>query len=181
MDESGVLLTPLARRSWAPRGQTPVLVQSMGRRQKVSVAAALWLSPHQDRLGWFFETLVDDYYNNERVAAFVEALLAEVEQRVVLVWDGGSMHKGEFIRRLAVAHASQLSLEPLPPYAPQLNPVESGWSWLKYGRLCNFAPSNTQHLHTEVLREMKQARNNQKLLRGFWEASELPLPRALLT
>jgi len=139
IDESGVLMAPLVRRTWAPRGQTPHLDQSGGQRQKVSVAAALWLPPRRDRLSLSFATLVNGYFDNWQSAAFLEALLQELTGRVVVVWDGGSMHKGDAIHELAERCADRLSLEKFPPYAPILNPVEPVWSWLKYGRLCNFA------------------------------------------
>jgi hypothetical protein len=74
IDESGLLMAPLVRRTWAPRGQTPELDQCGGPRQKVSVAAALWLSPRRDRLGLFFRTLPDGYFDNWTVAAFLESV-----------------------------------------------------------------------------------------------------------
>jgi putative transposase len=100
IDESGLLMAPLVRRSWAPRGQTPVLDQSGGPRQKVSVAAALGLSPRRDHLGLYFRTLPDGYFDNWSVAAFLEAMLREVSGRFVVVWDGGTMHRGDPIRQL---------------------------------------------------------------------------------
>ena len=59
IDESGLLMAPLARRTWAPRGQTPELVQKSGTREKVSIAAAVWLSPRRDRLGLYSHTLAN--------------------------------------------------------------------------------------------------------------------------
>jgi transposase len=50
LDESGLLMAPLRRRSWALRAQPPQLKQKAGHREEVSVAAALWLSPSRDRL-----------------------------------------------------------------------------------------------------------------------------------
>jgi transposase len=181
MDESGVLMTPLVRRTWAPRGQTPVLVQKMGKRQKVSIAGALWLPPQRDHLHWFSQTLVDSYYDTQCVVVFLELLLAEVGGPLVLVWDGGPIHRGEPIQELLAANAHRLTLEPLPPYAPELNPVEAAWSWLKYGRLCNFAPSDVEQLHSEVLNELRYLGTNELLLRSFFKASELSIPRALTT
>ncbi len=139
IDESGLLMAPLARRTWAPRGQTPSLTQAGGPRKKVSVAAALWLSPRRDRLGLYFHTLADGYFDNWYVTAFLEALLHDLAGRFVIIWDGGTMHKGEPIRALEAHFGDRLSLERLPPFAPVLNPVESLWSWLKYSRLNNFA------------------------------------------
>jgi putative transposase len=75
----------------------------------------------------------------------------------------------------------RLVIEPLPAHAPELMPVEFLWRWLKYGRLCNFAPRDAHHLNTAVVRELDAIRDNQVLLSSFFHQSDLPLPRALLT
>jgi hypothetical protein len=54
IDESGLLMAPLARRTWSPRGRTPEQEQKSGTREKVSIAAAVWLSPSRDLLGLYF-------------------------------------------------------------------------------------------------------------------------------
>ena len=100
IDESGLLMGPLLRRTWSPRGQTPAITQSGAHRQKVSVAAAVWLSPRRDHLGLYFHTLADGYFDNWYVTAFLEAMLRDLPGRFVVVWDGGPMHKGEPIRRV---------------------------------------------------------------------------------
>ena len=64
------------------------------------MAAGLWLPPARDRLGLFTRTLVNGYFNNERVALLLRELLAEVGGRLGVLWDGGSMHKGDPIREL---------------------------------------------------------------------------------
>jgi transposase len=180
IDESGLLMAPLARRTLAPRGQTPELVQKSGTREKVSVAAALWLSPRRDRLGLYSHTLANGYFDNWYVTAFLEAMLQELAGRFVVVWDGGSMHKGDPIRALVEHFADRLTLEKLPPYAPMLNPVESLWSWLKWERLSNFGPRDAGELDTRVIAELTAIREDQAFLRNLFHASDLPLPCALL-
>lgn len=174
-------MTPLVRRTWGLRGHTPDQPQQLGKREKVSVAGMVWLPPRRERLHWFSQTLVNAYFDNECVAAFVRSFLAEVGQRVVLVWDGGPMHQGDPIRELLATQTDRLTLELFPPYAPELNPVEPAWSWLKYGRLCNFAPRSVEQLHEAVLRELRYLLYHEALVRSCFEASELPIPRALLT
>lgn len=137
-------MAPLVHRTWAPRGQTPLLTQKGSSREKVSVASGLWISPERDRLGLFSWTLVNEYFDNVCSAAFIEALLKELDQRVIVLWDGGTMHQGDPIRELTRRFAGQLCLEPLTAYAPMLNPVEYVWSWLKNSRLNNFAPTRCQ-------------------------------------
>jgi transposase len=172
---------PLVRRTWAPRGRPPELAQKGASREKVSVAAAVWLSPRRDRLGLYSRTLADGYFDNWHVAAFLEAMLLELDGRFVVIWDGGPMHKGDPIRALAEHFADRLVLERLPPYSPMLNPIEPLWSWLKYSRLNNFAPRDVTTLNERVIGELAAVRRDQDFLRNLFHASDLPLPRALLS
>ena len=179
IDESGVLMAPLARRTWAPRGQPPQLAQE-SRRQKVSIAAALWMPPSRKRLGLFSETLVNAYFNNIHVAVFVDDFLTAHRGRWIVLWDGGPMHKGDPIWELLDRYQARLVIEPLPPYAPRLNPVEPLWSWLKYTWLANFTPHDVVELHHAVTGELQRVAGSQDRLKNLFLASELPSPRALL-
>lgn len=181
MDESGLLLGPLLRRTWAPRGCTPRLLQRGRHRDKVSVAAAMWLTPRRDRLGLSFQTLVKGYYNSERVAAFLESLLAELGAPVVAVRDGGNMPKGDPIRQLVARSEGRLVLERLPAYGAELMPVEWLWSWLKDSRMCNFAPHDASELNERAVAELTALKRDEGLLRNFFHASSLPMPRTLLS
>ena len=175
MDEAGALLAPLVRRTLAPRGQTPLLKHRAKQRDKVSLAGALTLSP-AGNLGLHFRTYPQDYVNNVKAAAFVEGLLQDLAGPVILLWDRGNMHKGDPIRALQALHP-RLHTEFLPPYAPQLNPVELLWSFLKYGKLANFAPHDIPELEKRLLEHLQFAQSNQRLLASFWHWSQLPLPR----
>lgn len=146
------------------------------KRQKVSLAAALWMPPQRDRLGLFYRELVNAHFHNIQVAVFLEDFLTHHKGRWVVVWDGGPMHKGDPIRELL----DRLSLERLPPYASMLNPVEFVWGWLKYARLSNFAPHDVTELHQAAIRELQMIERNQTTLQKLFRASELPLPRTLL-
>jgi hypothetical protein len=181
IDESGLLMGPMLRRTWAPRGQTPSISQRGAHRQKVSVAAALWLSPRRDRLGLYFHTLADAYFDNWYMTAFLEAMLKDLSGRFVVVWDGGNMHKGEPIDALAAQFADRLSFERLPPFAPRLDPVEWLWSWLKWERLSNFAPHDVHELDRRVVAALTSRRDDQAFLRNLFHASELPLPRTIFS
>lgn len=75
----------------------------------------------------------------------------------------------------------RLDLEPLPPQAPMLNPLEPVWTWLKYSRLCNCAAQDALDLNEAVIHERDPIREDQERLRHFFHASDLPLPRALLS
>jgi transposase len=173
-------MAPLVRRSWAPAGQPPVLKQKAAHREKVSVAGALWLTPGWDRLGLAYQTLVNGYFNNEAVAAFLDAALQGLAGPVIVIWDGGNMHKGPPIREAVAASGGRLILERLPPHTPELMPLEQVWAWLKYDRLYNYAPEDAQRLNRTIVRELDPIRTDQKRLKNFFHASCVPLPRTLL-
>jgi transposase len=170
------LLSPLVRRSLAPRGQTPILKVPGGHRQKVSCIAGLSLSPRRRRLGLYFQTHPYQHINNQRVAVFLCDLLRHLRGRIIVVWDNGPMHKGEPIRRLLARH-SRLQIEWLPPYAPELNPVEALWNHIKYGQLANFIPPDVEELDTAVTDWLINAKFDPDRLRSFYNATPLTIPR----
>ena len=134
-DESGVSLLPSVRATWAPRGQTPVLRHPFNWK-RLSLAGALAYEPDGSDAHLFFE-LRPGAYNDETLIAFLSEL-NEVEQRnVLLIWDGLPSHRS---RRMSDWIASQrhwLSVERLPGYAPDLNPIENVWGNLKSQELAN--------------------------------------------
>ena len=139
-DESGVSLLPSVRATWAPRGHTPVLHHPFNWK-RLSLAGALAYEPDGSDAHLFFE-LRPGAYNDETLIAFLSEL-NEVEQRnVLLIWDGLPSHRS---RRMSDWIASQrhwLSVERLPGYAPDLNPIENVWGNLKSQELANLC-SNT--------------------------------------
>jgi transposase len=181
MDESGLLMAPLRRRSWALRGNPPQMKQKANHREKVSVAGALWLTPSRDRLGLAFQTIVDGYFTNVEVAEFLSGAVQWMDAPLIVIWDGGNMHKGGPINEAVSESNGRLDLERLPAHAPVLMPMEQVWTWLKYDRLSNFPPRDAHHLNEAIIRELDPVRDDQQRLRNFFHASRLPLPRALLS
>jgi transposase len=174
IDESGFLLSPLVRRTLAPRGQTPLLKTWGGHRERVSAMAALTLSPRRHRPGLYFCTYPKSFVNQERAADFLRNLLKRLRGSAIVVWDGGPMHKGDAIRAV-LQDFSRLSLERLPPYTPELNPVEYLWNHLKYGVLSNFMPDDVFHLNGVLKQRLCRARQSTQRLRSFFIQSGLPI------
>lgn len=175
IDESGLFLNPLVRRSWAPKGKTPVLLNDGGGRRKVSVIGAVTVSPAARRLGFYFATRPDGDFDGEAVVGFLRDLLKHLRGNVVVVWDGGPNHKGPAVREFLTGNP-RLRLERLPAYCPDLNPVESVWSWLKYGQLANYFPGGVGELDDEVIERLIDLKFDPGLLKLLWGRSGLPLP-----
>jgi putative transposase len=173
IDESGFLMSPLVRRTLAPRGKTPILKTTGKRREKVSVMAALTISPQRHRLGLYWQTYPRSFVNAQRASDFLRYLLQHLRGAVIVVWDGGPMHKGEPIRQV-LHDFPRLSLERLPPYAPDLNPVEYLWGYLKYGKLPNFLPDDIFQLNAVVNAHIRRTRQSPQRLTGFFQAAGMP-------
>ena len=95
--------------------------------------------------------------------------------QVIVVWDRGPIHRGPALRHL-LERFPRLSVEYLPPYAPDLNPVEQLWKHLKYDELANLVPRSVLHLNCLVEATLEVAREDQQRLRSFYASSELPFP-----
>jgi hypothetical protein len=87
-------MAPRVRRSWAPRGKTPVLTQRGRSRRKVSVIAALTISPHHRRVRSYCGLLPDANYGGEAIRHFLQELARHQRGPIDLVWDRLPAHRG---------------------------------------------------------------------------------------
>jgi putative transposase len=166
-------MSPLVRRTLAPRGCPPILKTKASHREKVSITAALTVSPERHRLGLYWQTYPRSFVNAQRAADFLRYLLQRLAGKMIVVWDGGPMHKGDPIRKV-LHDFPRLSLERLPPYAPDLNPVEYLWGHIKYGKLPNFTPDDVYQLDATLNGHMQNIRKSSTRLSGYFNAAKLP-------
>ena len=164
MDESGFYLLPSRARTWAPKGQTPVLRVPLT-RDHLSVIAALTVG---GRL--LTATRKDASYDGVGVVAFLRHLLRQVAGKLLVIWDGASIHRGKAVRELLKERGVQrrLRLVRLPSYAPELNPVEGIWRYLKRVELANVVCKSLEHLHREFTLALKRLRNRKGILAACW-------------
>jgi putative transposase len=175
IDETGLFLNPVVRRTWSIIGQTPVLDTDGGHRDKVSVIGGISLSPTAQRLGFSFANDPNGLLTAEKVVPFLRDLLKRLRSNVIVVWDRGNNHKGPAIREF-LRKNRRLHLEMLPPWAPDSNPVEDVWSWLTYGELANFTPPDIPELDDTVIDRFIQLKFDPDLLRALWDRCKLSFP-----
>lgn len=124
------------------------------------------------RRNLYFQTLIDGSFNSARVAAFLLDLLRQIPGKIIVVWDNGPMHRGPAIREL-LKRFPRLTLANLPPYAPELNPVEQLWSHLKFGHCANLIPSDLNHLNETILDFLHSTKSNRNHLNAYWADTPL--------
>ena len=164
------MLQPVVRRTWAPKGQTPIHY-SWDRRDRLSVISALTVSPQRRRLGLYFSIHSHNIVTHN-VERFVQRLLESLQCSLVLVLDRWSVHRSA-ARRLAERFSRRVEIEWLPPYAPDLNPVERVWSRTKYADLANYIPEDIQVLHRAVRRSLRRTQRQCALLGSFFKHAKL--------
>jgi transposase len=157
----------------APLGQAPYLKHRARHRDKVSLAAALTLSPSRGHVSLYYQTYPNLYVDSLLYARFVRDVLWHVRGPLVLLHDGGTMHKGEPIRNLQ-DRFPRLHVHRFPAYAPELNPPEYLWTDVKYHRLGNYVPKDLAQMERTACIELEQARHDQQRLRSYFLSSPLP-------
>ncbi|MCO6436562.1 MAG: transposase, partial [Phycisphaerae bacterium] len=146
---------------------------SWDRRDRLSVISAITVSPTRRHLGLYFD-VHDHNINTDTFESFVRWLRHQVRRGIVLVVDRWSVHRSG-VRRLLDRFGSKVQVEWLPPYAPELNPVEQVWSHTKYADLANYIPDDAGALAEEVIDSLDQAGKSQSLLRSFFHHAKLRL------
>lgn len=165
-DESGVSQRPPVRRTWAPKGQTPVLIHAFNWK-KMSICAALGFRWDGRRSRLFFQTR-DGSYNTPSLIQFLKDLKRELRGRkAVLVWDGLPAHKSAEMKAYLQQQGDWLVVERLPGYAPDLNPVETLWGNIKGQELANRCASDLKEVHQAVRKGMKRVRRSRRLPHSF--------------
>lgn len=174
-DEVGFMMTPCVKRTWAPRGKTPLVPYRNRRQKKVSVLGAVALHAATARVDLLCDFHPDSYVRGEQAAAFLHRVLAEYPGvRVDLVWDNLSAHRAPIVKEV-VECDPRLNLHYLPPYAPDLNAAEGVWSLSKYHRMANHAIDTVEALHAEAAKHLTDIGRDPPLLRSCFQGAGLAL------
>ena len=111
MDEAACYLLPLVAHTWAPRGQTPIVVEQVGRAHLSLVAA---IAPN----GRLYLAGQDQPFSSEDIVWFLDKLCYQYRKRNLLViWDGAAIHRSQVVKDLLSRKPGRVHLERLPAYS----------------------------------------------------------------
>ncbi len=146
-DEFNFYLLPSVVRTWAPRGCTPVL-KWQANWNHLSAACAI---SERGEL-WTMIKAKEGTFNSGDVVEFMRQLMASIEGKIGIVWDGISVHRSKEVQQFMEREGSaRIELVRLPSYAPDLNPAEGVWSYMKCVQLRNLACHNLSHLRARLI------------------------------
>jgi hypothetical protein len=172
LDESGFSESPVVRRTWAPRGRTPVLVVPFNWK-RLSAIASLVTTPAARRVGLCLR-LHPGSIKQPQIVAYLQALKRYLRARkAILLWDRLPAHRGKQVEAYLERQSSWLTMEYLPPYAPELNPIEYFWSHLSGTDMAQFVGEDLAAVRRQARRGACRVRNRPELGRAFLKHSGL--------
>ena len=161
MDESAFSPLPARVRTWARRGQTPILTATLT-HDHLSVIGGIT----QD--GALYTTAQTHAFTSVGIVRFLKHLLRHIEGNLVVIWDGATIHRSRVVKAfLATPAAKRLHLERLPGYAPELNAIELLWKHLKRVLMPNRDFRGLGRLWDALTAAFAKVRRRPDLLRSF--------------
>jgi len=164
--ESGFLLIPSVRITWSPIGQTPIFHHRY-RNDRISAISGIAVSPKRLPCTLYCQLYEDNIQGEE---GWYSSVASNTRTLIVLL-DNGTTHQGKSVEEL-LSRTSRLHLEPVPPYAPELNPDEGVWNHLKK-TLADGRPDTHAELMDILSDEIYKLATSQPL-RGCIKRSDLP-------
>ena len=146
--------------TWAPTGETPVLRCKLT-RDHLSVISAI--SPE----GQLYLTMQEQAFDSDAVVAFLKHLLKHIKNKLLIIWDGAPIHRSQTIKTfLAAEAAARLWLARLPAYAPDLNPDEGIWHYLKHVELKNVCCDDLADLRQKLTTAPDKVRQKPEIVKA---------------
>jgi transposase len=162
VDEAGFYLLSGVVRSYAPRGQTPVLRVPLT-RDHLSVISGITL------LGQLLTGIQQQAYKGTDVVRFLKHLQRQLDGKLLVIWDGLPAHRERAVKQYLAEVGGAVSIEQLPGYAPDLNPDEGVWDYLKYVELHNVACHNLDELRYQLRLAIARLRHKPAIIRSFFK------------
>lgn len=167
-DESCFRLLPCVASTWALKGETPTL-STPCKYEHLSVASAISWD------GDLITMVRESAFNGEAIVEFLKLVLRRLEGKVILIWDGARIHNCQAVKDfLASGATARLRLIRLPPYAPELNPDEGVWRWLKRS-MANVCSPTLPALRDELAAAISRLRRRPKIIQSFFKMAGLDL------
>lgn len=154
-------------RTWAPKGQTPVVQYSFNWKQLSVVAGITY---------WrFYFRLFPGTIKGPQIVEFLKALRAQIKRKLLIVWDGLGVHKSKLVREFVESLHGAIHIEFLPAYAPELNPTEYIWGHLKEHEMGNLCVKSFAELAPFACNRLRSMQRRSNLIGAFWQQAELAL------
>ena len=166
LDEAGFQSDPPLGRTYGQRGKTPI-VPTSGQRQSINVISAV------NARGAFWAVTYPGKLDAETFVVFLRNFMRGRKGKVFLVVDGHPAHKANRVKDLVQELEGRLELHFLPPYAPDLNPDEFVWSYMKGNGVSKKPLRKNESMRRRVEEDLTYIQRNPALVRSFFGAESV--------
>lgn len=162
-------MMPTAVYTYAPRGQTPELRASVSRDHLSAISA---ITPS----GKLYTSIREEAFDGEAIVHFLKHLLRHIEGKLLVIWDGLPAHRSRRVKRLLrEQEPGRVCLEQVPGYAPDLNPDEGIWQYLKNVELAQVCCECLDALRGELRRAIERLRHKREVIVSCFAMAGLAL------
>jgi transposase len=168
-DESGFHLLPGLVKTYAPEAHTPVIREKQT-RDHLSVMGGM--TPQ----GKIYTLARQESLNGMHTIEFLMHLRRVAGDRLLVIWDGSPIHRRAEVKEYVAGTRGRVRVEPLPGYAPDLNPWdEGGWYHLKDVEMRNLVCRDLEELHQEFYLAVGRLRQKPHLVRACFAQAGLSI------
>lgn len=121
----------------------------------------------------FYFRLYPGTIKSPQIVEFLAHLKAHIKRKLLVVWDGLAAHRSRLVRQYVDNLKGAIQLERLPAYAPELNPVECLWGYLKQHEIGNLCATHLGQVSDFARRRLKSMQRRPSRVTAFWKQAEL--------
>ena len=108
-----------------------------------------------------------------QVVEFLQHLQRHIRGKMLVIWDGAPIHRSVLVKDCVAASQGRITLERLPAYAPELNPVEYMWGHLKTHEIANLIATKAWELSMEATAALRRMRRRPSIIAACYTQAEL--------
>ncbi|MBP6811702.1 MAG: transposase [Saprospiraceae bacterium] len=164
-DEASVSINASVRRTYAPRGQRPVIKTNSEVGKRVYAASAI------SENGDLVYEVREKAYDAKAIIGFLRSIFQKLNKKIILIWDNASIHDCEVMRLFLSTDpiAQNIHLAKIPIYSPQFNPDEQVWNIVKNHGLYNTCYRVVKELVDKLEAELASLSKKPELIRQFFK------------
>lgn len=159
-DETGMRSDHQAGRSYAPKGETPV-IKATGKRFSLNMISAISNKGH-------LQFMIIERFNGGVFIDFLKRMVRYSREKIFFITDGHPAHKTKKLKAWLGENEDRIEVFFIPPYSPELNAQEYLNQDVKTNVIGKKRPANKEQMRNNVESFMKKRKNNPKQVQKYY-------------
>lgn len=160
-DETGMRSDHQTGRSYAPKGETPIIKRT-GQRYSLNMISAISNKGHLQFM------IIDGRFNGDVFIEFLKRMIRYSNQKIYFVTDGHPAHKTKKLNEWLDENKKRIEVFFLPPYSPELNPQEYVNQDVKTNVIGKKRPINKAQMKNNVNEFMHKRKKDKRQVQKYF-------------